>query len=232
MGANSFSATVESIEAIGVQLGNVASRFAGMTAMADTSRAQSASDSPVSAGALASFSETMADALQATVRLLEADRERLATVAARYRSVDERSAQSAEAITASMTNPTSPPAWSARRSEVTRSTLEGIAALDDVVVPAARTVTGAGDRVQADLRAGADRIDRNTAALGRAVGWTNPLTRVAVEAGGAAASGLLRTTDSVLEAGENIVRGAADVAEDLARRADRVLIRPTAGTKR
>jgi hypothetical protein len=227
MGANSssasFHATVEAIDGIATQLGGVASRFAAMTPLSDTSRAQAASDSPVSAAALASFSETMTDALQATVRILHEDQSRLATIANNYRSVDEQSARSSAAVASSMG---SPAAWSERRSDFTRTALEGLSGLDDVVVPAARSVTGASDRVQENLRADADRLDRNTAALGRAIGWEHPLTRASVEAGGAAAAGVLRAADSVLELGESVVRGASDLAEDLATRADRVLIRP------
>jgi hypothetical protein len=232
MGANDFSVTVEKLDATGSHLSDLSSWFAAMGSLIDASRAEAASDSPLSAGALASFSRTMREALQTTARLLQEDRVKLTQVADRYRSVDEQSARSADALTACLGSESSVTTFSVRQSQITRGVLEGLAGLDDVVVPIARTVTGASDRVQETLRAEANDIERGSGRIAESIAVVNPAAGLGILVGGAVSARVLRTADSALESGEEVVRNIARGTEDLSRRADRVLIRPTGGGRR
>ncbi len=239
MGADNFSVTVEALGGLGNHLDNMAGWFSQMGSLVDTRRAQSAADSPLSAGALATFSQTMTDALTTTAKLLREDRTKLAQVAQRYRSVDQHAMQSSQTLQSTIigcpgmeSRPSTGvesrlPTLTAHQSQLTRGILEGIAGLDGVVAPIARTVTGASDRVQVSLRSGADDIERTSTVAAEDLRWVNPAAGLGVLIGGATAAEVLRAADRGLESAEEVVRDIAHLAEDLSVRAERVLIRPT-----
>ncbi len=146
MGTNDFSVTVEKLDGLGDQLNGLAGWFAALGSLTDTSRAQRAADSVISSGALATFSETMFDALNATAKALENDAVKLAKVARRYRDNDACVARAADAL--SKGDIAEIPDLSVRQSQVTRGILDGLSGLDDLVVPATRALTNTSDRVQ------------------------------------------------------------------------------------
>jgi hypothetical protein len=232
MGANDFSVTVEKLDSTCGYLSDLSGWFSGMGSLVDPSRAQAASDSPLSSGALASFSETMVDALRTTAKLLQEDRTKLAKVADGYRSVDQLSARSSEVLKSGLTVESTLPTLSVRQSQVTYAILEGVAGLDDAIVPAARIVTGASDRVQESLRSGADFVRRTANRTADDIGEVDPVAGLGVRVIGAASAEALRRADRALESAEDVVRDVATWAEDLSARADRVLIRPKAPASR
>jgi hypothetical protein len=231
MGANSFSVTVEKLDGLGSHLADLASWFGAMSSLADTTRAQTAADSPLSAGALASFSETMKDALNATAKSLQEDRVKLEVVTRRYRAVDEQSAQSASDLSAGLNVESRLPTLSARQSIATRAILEGLTGLDDAVVPIARAVTGASDRVQESLRSTATGIERSANDAADLIERRDRLAGMGIRVAGAATAEVVRSVDGALEAAEDVVRSTAAWAEDISARADRVVIKPI-GTPR
>jgi hypothetical protein len=227
MGANDFSVEVEKLDGLGNHLGDLAAWFAAMGSLADTSRAQASADSPLSRGALSSFGTTMMDALRTTANQLQEDRMKLARVAEKYRTVDENTARSADTISAGIDMDSRMPQLSVRQSQVTRGILEGLTGLDDVIVPAARTYTGASDRVQQSLRSDANSIERTANRTADGIEKIDPIAGAGVRIVGSVSAEVLRAADGALESAEDLVRGAAEWAEDVAARADRVLGRPT-----
>jgi hypothetical protein len=230
MGANSFSVTVEALDVLGNRLEELGSKFAGMQSLVDTSRAQRASDSPISGGALATFGETMMEALQTTATLLREDRSKVVEIADRYRSVDEQAAQAAEGVGADLRNRMLPDV-SLGQSDVTRGILNGISVVDDAVVPTARAVTGASDWIQESLRSGARNARNGANETARTIDRVDPVAAEGIRVIGEVTADVLSAADRALESAEDAVRGIADWAEDLSSRADRVLVRPTAGAR-
>ncbi len=213
-------------------LSDLAARFGALESLADTSRAQTASDSPLSGGALSSFGQTMMDALQTTAILLRQDRMTLAQVANRYRSVDEQSARSAEGLTAGLFVESRLPTLSAHQSQLTRAVIEGFVSLDDAVVPFARSVTGSSDQIQTTLLSAASQLEQTAGAVADDLGRFDPVAGASVRVVGAVSAETFRAANGVLEAGGDLARGAAELAQELSDRADRVLIRPVARSRR
>jgi hypothetical protein len=173
----------------------------------------------------------MMEALQTTATMLQQDRTKLAVIADRYRSVDEHAAQAAEGVGADLGNRRLP-SISIGQSQVTRTTLGAIAGVDDVVVPAARAVTGASDWIQESLRSGARGIEDAADEAARDVDTLDRVAGTGIRVAGALTGDVLRSADGALESAEDVIRGVAEWAEDLSNRADRVLVRPTAGARR
>ncbi len=226
MGAHDLQVTVEALDGMSSHLANLGSWFTSMESLVDTGRAQRAADSPLSSGALASFTTTMMDALRSTANSLIEDQAKLQTVADRYRAVDQQSARAADGLRSALGGEPQLPTLSVAQSQVTRAILEGFAGLDDVVVPAARAVNGVSDQIQDSLRSDAARIDDTATQLGRDIGRVNSMAGLGVRVAGAVAAESLRAADSALESVVDVVRGVGAWAEDVAARADRVLIRP------
>ncbi len=210
MGADRFDVTAEMFDSMGIRLGELAGRFGGLGALVDPAGAQTASDSPLSSGALRGFSETLIAALNGVAKLLQEDHAKLDQIADRYRSVDAHSAAAADSLRIEVSGGSRLPVTSAFQSVRTRSILQGLAGVDDAVATGRRTVAGASDWVQQSLP---PLPPLPPLPLLTPIPSIPPTVRKEV-------------VDVVVDAVDRVADSIEAWAEDVSRRADRVLIQP------